>query len=53
MWVISEAKITKSVKTGLWSSSYYRKSPNATLTKLCSKIGHIITDITGKFHSGL
>ena len=33
-------------------SSLYRKSPIATLAKLCSNKGYMITIITGKFHSG-
>ena len=53
MWVISEEKITKHFKAGPCLSSYYKKSPNAALTKLCSNKGYIITIITDKFHSGL
>ena len=52
MWVISEQKITKKF-TDLWLSSYYRKGPNATLTNLCSNKIYFITNISGKFHSGL
>ena len=49
----SYEKITKLfelVRTGL---NYYRKSPIASLTKLSSNKGHIIINITGKFHSFL
>ena len=43
-------KKTKSVLTSLWLSRYYRKSPNATLKKLCSNKGYISAIITGKFN---
>ena len=53
IWVISEEKIKESVKTVLWLSSCYRKSPNEASAKFCNSKGRIITNITGKFHSGL
>ena len=45
---MSEEKLTKIVQIGPWLSSYYRKSQNFDK----SNKGHIITNITGKFHSG-
>ena len=53
LWIISEEKITKIFQTGPWLSSYYRKCPNATLTKICRSKGYIIAIINGKFHFGL